>query len=67
MIPRILAAAIVALLLVCAVAASRNERPLIVEAHPAGWQVPAANPDLLFAPCPLGPRNRPPFRSERKA
>jgi hypothetical protein len=73
---RVVAFLILLAIMLCAVAASDRDKPLIVGAHKSGaWdfnsaafrQPGAANPDLLFAPCPVGPRNRPQFRSERKA
>jgi hypothetical protein len=33
----------------------------------AAWERPGANPDLLFAPCPMSPANRPKLNSQRSA
>lgn len=65
---RALVLALIAVLAVVALAVSEHaQKPLAVTMHHADWQYPDENPDLLFAPCPTGPRNRPVFRSERKA
>ena len=64
---RVLAFALIAVLAVVALVVSEHaQKPMAVAAHNADWQYPDQNPDLLFAPCPVGRRNLP-FRSERKA
>lgn len=64
---RALCFALILLLAGIAITVSHRAKPLplLIDAPVVKAAAPAA-PDLLFAPCPLGPRNLP-FRSERKA
>lgn len=70
MIPRAIAFALIVLMMIAGLAASEhkatnNGLPLVHAALPA-WKPASPADQMLFAPCPISPRNLP-LRNQRSA